>query len=103
MYQTEWQKYLKNGILTHLDVAFSRDTDKKVYVQHKMLENAAEIFKWLQEGAHFYVCGDMENMASDVHHALVKIVEEEGKMAHDAAHDFVRELQRTHRYQEDVY
>lgn len=103
MYQTEWQKYLKNGLLTHLDVAFSRDADKKVYVQHKMLENAREIYSWLQEGAHFYVCGDMENMAPDVHHALVKIVEEQGSMAHDAAHDYVREMQKTHRYQEDVY
>lgn len=103
LYQTEWQKYLKKGVLTKLDVAFSRDQEKKVYVQHRMLENAEEIYAWLEEGAHFYVCGDMKSMAPDVHHALIEIVEKEGNMSHDAAHNYVRQMQKEKRYQEDVY
>ena len=67
LYQTEWQKWLKNGVLTKMDVAFSRDTDEKVYVQHRMLEHSKELFEWLQEGAAVYICGDEKHMAHDVH------------------------------------
>ena len=70
LYQTEWQKWLKEGVLTKMDVAFSRDTAEKVYVQHRMLEQSKELFEWLQEGAAVYICGDKKNMAKDVHHTL---------------------------------
>ncbi|MDF5366512.1 NADPH-dependent assimilatory sulfite reductase flavoprotein subunit, partial [Vibrio parahaemolyticus] len=71
LYQVEWQKYLKSGVLSRLDVAFSRDQVEKVYVQHRILENAAQVWQWIQEGAYIYVCGDATRMAKDVHDALV--------------------------------
>ena len=80
LYQTEWQKWLKDGVLTKLDVAFSRDTDEKVYVQHRMQERSQELFEWLQEGAVVYICGDEKNMAKDVHNTLIEIIEKEGRI-----------------------
>jgi sulfite reductase (NADPH) flavoprotein alpha-component len=103
LYQLEWQEHLKNGALTHLDVAFSRDQPEKVYVQHRMLEQAAELYAWLEEGAHFYVCGDATRMAHDVHEALVSIVENQGGKSRDAAEAYVEELRKSKRYQRDVY
>ena len=76
LYQVEWLRWLKLGVLTRLDVAFSRDQGAKVYVQHRMLEKSRELYGWLQEGAHFYVCGSVNPMAADVHAALVSIVAE---------------------------
>mgnify|MGYP003663984094 FL=1 len=86
-----------------MDVAFSRDNGEKVYVQHRMRERAAELFAWLQEGAHLYVCGDAAAMAPDVHETLTGIVESEGGLGREAAEDYVRKLQAEHRYQRDVY
>jgi len=103
LYQTEWQTYLKDGVLTRMDVAFSRDKAGKVYVQHRMLERAADLFAWLEEGAHVYVCGDANAMAPDVHEALITIVAQQGGLQREAAEDYVRTLQRDHRYQRDVY
>ncbi len=103
LYQVEWQQWLKDSLLTRMDVAFSRDGSEKVYVQHRMIERAAEIFGWLEEGAHFYVCGDAEQMAPDVHEALIAIAGSAGGMNRDAAETYVRELQRSHRYHRDVY
>ncbi len=103
LYQLEWQKYLKNGILTRLDVAFSRDQDYKIYVQDRIKENAAEIYSWLQDGAHFYVCGDANRMAKDVHQALIDIHVEQGGLSAEAAEEAVAELKKTKRYQRDVY
>jgi sulfite reductase (NADPH) flavoprotein alpha-component len=103
LYQTEWQKYLKNGMLTRMDVAFSRDTDHKIYVQHRMMEQARDIYAWMKEGAFFYVCGDASRMAKDVHQALIDIYAQEGAMARDAAETEVKELQKSKRYQRDVY
>ena len=74
LYQTEWQKWLKDGVLTKMDVAFSRDTDEKVYVQHRMLEHSKELFEWLQQGAAVYICGDKKNMAQDVHHTFLRLL-----------------------------
>ena len=85
LYQTEWQKWLKTGVLTKMDVAFSRDTDEKVYVQHRMLEHSRELYEWLQEGAAVYICGDEKNMAHDVHNTLIEIIEKEGSMSHAEA------------------
>lgn len=103
LYQTEWQGWLKDGVLTRMDVAFSRDETRKVYVQHRMLEHAAEVFAWIEEGARLYVCGDAVSLAPDVHEALLTILEEQGGLSREAAEEYLRELQRERRYQRDVY
>ena len=103
LYQTEWQGYLKDGALTRMDVAFSRDQDRKVYLQHRLLEQAGDVFSWLEEGAHVYVCGDAAHLAPDVHEALITLVAAEGGVGRDGAEDYVRVLQRDDRYQRDVY
>jgi sulfite reductase [NADPH] flavoprotein, alpha-component len=103
LYQLEWQRFLKDKTLTQMSVAFSRDTDQKVYVQDRLLENSREVFDWLENGGHFYVCGDMKKMAGDVNHALIKIIEKEGGFKHDLALEYINNLQREKRYQTDVY
>ncbi|MFF5399599.1 assimilatory sulfite reductase (NADPH) flavoprotein subunit [Peribacillus butanolivorans] len=103
LYQTEWQKWLKTGVLTKMDVAFSRDADEKVYVQHRMLEHSRKLYEWLQEGAAVYICGDEKNMAHDVHNTLIEIIEKEGQMSHDDAQVYLEEMQQNKRYQRDVY
>lgn len=103
LYQIEWQRWLKDGVLTRMDVAFSRDTDKKVYVQHRMLENSKELYQWLQEGACVYVCGDEKKMAHDVHSALGSILEHEGGMSPEEAAEYLTLMQQQKRYQRDVY
>ncbi|MFD4818728.1 assimilatory sulfite reductase (NADPH) flavoprotein subunit [Peribacillus butanolivorans] len=103
LYQTEWQKWLKTGVLTKMDVAFSRDADEKVYVQHRMLEHSRKLYEWLQEGAAVYICGDEKNMAHDVHITLIEIIEKEGQMSHADAQDYLEEMQQNKRYQRDVY
>jgi sulfite reductase (NADPH) flavoprotein alpha-component len=84
-----------------MNVAFSRDQEQKIYVQHLMAEYGKELYAWLQDGAHFYVCGDAKRMAHDVHAVLVKIVASE--IGADNAEDYVAELQKSKRYQRDVY
>ena len=86
-----------------MDVAFSRDTDEKVYVQHRMLEQSEEIFRWLEQGAVVYICGDEKNMAADVHSTLETILQEEGAMSAKEATDYLAEMQQQKRYQRDVY
>jgi sulfite reductase (NADPH) flavoprotein alpha-component len=103
LYQVEWQKYLKSGLLTQLDVAFSRDQHEKVYVQHRILENAEQVWQWLQEGAYIYVCGDASRMAKDVHEALVSVAQEQGQLGREQAEEFINELRKAKRYQRDVY
>ncbi|MGB0344187.1 MAG: assimilatory sulfite reductase (NADPH) flavoprotein subunit [Coraliomargarita sp.] len=103
LYQTEWQGYLKDGILTRLDLAFSRDQAEKVYVQHRMKENAAELYQWLQDGAYFYVCGDASRMAHDVDRALHEIIAEQGGLDEEAAAARVKQLKDDKRYLRDVY
>ena len=103
LYQVEWQEWLKDGLLTRMDVAFSRDGPEKTYVQHRMIERASELFGWLEDGAHFYVCGDAEQMAPDVHEALITVAAAAGGLSRDAADAYVRELQRSGRYHRDVY
>lgn len=102
-YQTEWQDYLKKGLLTRMDVAFSRDSDQKVYVQHRMQEHAKELYAWLAEGAHFYVCGDANRMAKDVHQTLIQIFADQGGMSLESAEAAVDQLKKDKRYQRDVY
>ena len=103
LYQREWQQFLKDGALTRMDVAFSRDRAHKVYVQHRMQQQARDLYAWLADGAHFYVCGDAEQMARDVHRTLIDIVAEQGGLSAERATEYVQELARTHRYQRDVY
>lgn len=103
LYQLEWQDHLKSGVLSKLDVAFSRDQPEKIYVQQKMLEHSKELFAWLEEGAHFYVCGDASRMAHDVHETLLSIIEKQGNKSREAAEAYVEDLKKSHRYQRDVY
>ncbi|TLD70997.1 assimilatory sulfite reductase (NADPH) flavoprotein subunit [Phragmitibacter flavus] len=103
LYQMEWQDHLKSGALNKLDVAFSRDQPEKVYVQHRMLERSKDLWAWLQEGAHFYVCGDASRMAHDVNEALLTVVEKQGGKSREAAEAYLEELKKTKRYQRDVY
>jgi sulfite reductase (NADPH) flavoprotein alpha-component len=103
LYQTEWLAHRQNGLLSRMDVAFSRDRAEKVYVQDKIRQRAVDLFAWLEEGAHLYVCGDAANMAPDVHAALLAVIQEQGHLGPDAAEDYLRTLQRDHRYQRDVY
>ncbi|WP_342607994.1 assimilatory sulfite reductase (NADPH) flavoprotein subunit [Vibrio tritonius] len=103
LYQVEWQKYLKDGVLTRLDVAFSRDQHEKVYVQHRILEEAQQVWQWLQEGAYIYICGDATRMAKDVHDALITVAKQEGGLTQEQAEEFLNELRKAKRYQRDVY
>ncbi|MED4729792.1 sulfite reductase subunit alpha [Aneurinibacillus migulanus] len=103
LYQNELEKYQKDGVLTRLETAFSRDTAQKVYVQHKMLENSKELFEWIENGAYFYVCGDKQYMAKDVHNTLINIIEKEGVMTREAAEAYLNDMQKQGRYQRDVY
>ncbi|MDW5375792.1 assimilatory sulfite reductase (NADPH) flavoprotein subunit [Halomonas sp. HP20-15] len=103
LYQTEWQRWLKDGLLTRMDVAFSRDGPEKVYVQDRLRERGAELYRWLEDGAHVYVCGDAERMAPDVHAALVEIVAEHGGHSFEQAGEYLKQLTRDRRYQRDVY
>lgn len=103
LYQTEWQRSLKDGVLTRMDAAFSRDQDEKFYVQHRLLEGGREVYAWLEEGACFYVCGDAAHMAPDVHSALAAILAKEGGMGHERAEEYLKRLQKDKRYQRDVY
>ena len=103
LYEEQLNGWLKDGHLTRLDLAFSRDQAEKVYVQNRMRENAAELWSWLEAGAHFYVCGDASRMAKDVDAALHKIVETVGGRSEDDAKAYVAKLKSDKRYQRDVY
>lgn len=103
LYQTEWQQWLKNGVLDRVDVAFSRDQKDKLYVQHRIREQAKQLYAWLEEGAHFYVCGDESRMAHDVHQALLDVVREQGGRSAEEAEMYLKQMQKDRRYQRDVY
>lgn len=103
LYQVEWQKFLKDGLLTKIDLAFSRDQAEKVYVQHKIVEQGKEVWQWLQDGAYLYICGDATHMAKDVHEALIKVAEEHGGKSREDAENYLNELRKAKRYQKDVY
>jgi sulfite reductase (NADPH) flavoprotein alpha-component len=103
LYQLEWQEWHRSKALTRVDLAFSRDQQQKVYVQHRLQEQGAELFRWLEDGAHLYVCGDAEQMARDVQAALVAVVVGQSGRDTEAAEAYLRELQAAGRYQKDVY
>jgi len=102
-YESEWQEFLADGTLTRLSTAFSRDQERKVYVQHRMEEEAAELWDWLSQGAIFYVCGDASRMALDVDKALHKAAETAGGLSPDDAAAFIQSLRDSKRYRRDVY
>ncbi|PQV63301.1 sulfite reductase [NADPH] flavoprotein, alpha-component [Abditibacterium utsteinense] len=103
LYRGELDEHLGDGSLSRLDTAFSRDQAEKIYVQTRMLENAAELWNWLEDGAHFYVCGDAKRMAKDVDNALHQIAREQGHLDEAGAKTFVQNLVKSKRYQRDVY
>ncbi|ELY3835400.1 NADPH-dependent assimilatory sulfite reductase flavoprotein subunit [Cronobacter turicensis] len=103
LYQVEWQRYVKEGLLTRIDLAWSRDQDHKIYVQDKIREQGAELWCWIQEGAHLYVCGDANRMAKDVEQALLEVIAAYGGMDAEAADEYLSELRVERRYQRDVY
>ena len=103
LYQLEWSDYRKDGTLTRADLAWSRQGEHKVYVQHKIAEHATEVWNWLQQGAHLYVCGDATRMARDVETALIDVIETQGKLSRDDAEDYLNEMREDKRYQRDVY
>ncbi len=103
LYQTEWQDWLKAGTLSRMAVAFSRDGAEKDYVQHRMKAHARDLYDWLENGAHIYVCGDAAHLAPDVNRALIEIIASQARIGQEAAEDYVRTLQSDHRYQRDVY
>jgi sulfite reductase (NADPH) flavoprotein alpha-component len=102
LYQSDWQRWQRSGLLTRLDLAFSRDQADKIYVQHRLLEHSHDIYSWLQDGAHLYVCGDAGKMSAAVEAALVAIVGQAGH-SREAAEDYVRALRANRRYLRDVY
>jgi sulfite reductase (NADPH) flavoprotein alpha-component len=102
LYRDEVEMFQRESFLARLDTAFSRDQEEKIYVQNRMIENAADIWKWLEEGAHFYVCGDAKRMAKDVDAALHQVVEMAGKTREEAA-EYIGKLKEQKRYQRDVY
>ncbi|HMJ91144.1 MAG TPA: sulfite reductase subunit alpha, partial [Candidatus Acidoferrum sp.] len=103
LYREELESMFNDGVLTRLDLAFSRDQAEKIYVQHRMLEHAAELFGWLEQGAHFYVCGDAKRMAKDVDAALHEVVQRVGGKTAEQAAEYVAALKSAKRYQRDVY
>lgn len=103
LYQVEWQSYIKKKLLTKIHLAWSRDQKSKIYIQNKLLEQGFEIWNWIQNNAHIYVCGSANPMAKDVEIALLKILIKYGNMKEEKAEDYLNELRMSHRYQRDVY
>ncbi|MCH4533035.1 assimilatory sulfite reductase (NADPH) flavoprotein subunit [Staphylococcus haemolyticus] len=103
LYQTEWQEWLKDGVLGKMDVAFSRDTDEKVYVQHRIAEHSKEFNEWLQNGASIYICGDEKHMAKDVHQAIRNVLVKEQNLSEEDAEAYLKQMKKDKRYQRDVY
>lgn len=103
LYQSELIKYRDNKLLTQLDVAFSRDQANKIYVQDRLLEQGEQVFAWLEEGAHLYICGDATHMAKDVHNALIEIIKTHGNRDEAGATEYLEQLREAQRFQKDVY
>ncbi|EBO4211859.1 NADPH-dependent assimilatory sulfite reductase flavoprotein subunit [Salmonella enterica] len=103
LYQVEWQRYVKEGLLSRIDLAWSRDQKEKIYVQDKLRERGAELWRWINDGAHIYVCGDANRMAKDVEQALLEVIVEFGGMDLESADEYLSELRVARRYQRDVY
>jgi sulfite reductase (NADPH) flavoprotein alpha-component len=103
IYQDELNAFKEQGVLTRLELAFSRDQEDKIYVQDKMREHGAELFAWLVEGGYFFVCGDAYRMAKDVDNALHQLIATHGNLSEQQALDYVNQLKKEKRYVRDVY
>lgn len=103
LYQTELQNLFETGVLTKISLAFSRDQPEKIYVQHRMMEQGAELYNWIQSGAHIYLCGKKDPMSVDVEHTLVEIIEKFGEKTKEEAKEYFQQMQAEGRYSEDVY
>lgn len=103
LYADELEQMQADGLLTKLDLAFSRDQEQKIYVQTRLLESAKAVYQWLEQGAYFYLCGDAEHMAHDVHQALIATVASAGGKSQDKAESYVNDLLTSRRYQRDIY
>ncbi|WP_164537905.1 assimilatory sulfite reductase (NADPH) flavoprotein subunit [Aeromonas veronii] len=103
LYQVEWQRYVKSGLLSKISLAFSRDQANKIYVQDRLREAGLDLYQWLEAGAHVYVCGDANKMAKDVQEALLEVIAEHGHKSREEAEEYLSELRRAKRYQRDVY
>ena len=103
IYQDEIEAMQESGLLTKLDLAFSRDQDRKIYVQDKMIESGKEMFEWLERGGYFFICGDAYRMAKDVDAALHQVIQKHGNMSEDDAVNYVNKLKKEKRYVRDVY
>lgn len=103
LYQTEWQEWLNDGVLEKMNIAFSRDTDQKVYVQHRIAEHSKEFNEWLEKGASIYICGDEKNMAKDVHQAIRNVLVKERNLTEEEAESYLKQMKKDKRYQRDVY
>ena len=103
LYESQLTSWQREGLLTRLDLAFSRDQAEKLYVQHRMMDHAGELWAWLDQGAHFYVCGDASRMAKDVDNCLHQLIEKAGGKTPEQAKAFVADLKNQKRYQRDVY
>lgn len=103
LYQTEWQAWLKDETLAKLDLAFSRDTEEKIYVQHRIAQQSELFYQWLQDGASIYVCGDEKHMAKDVHDTIRSVIKQEGDMSEADAEAYLTQMKQEKRYQRDVY
>ena len=103
LYKDELLRWQADGLLTHLDLAFSRDQQDKVYVQDRMMEKGTELFAWLEKGAFFFVCGDAKQMAVSVEQALIALIAEHGQMESSQAEEYLRTMEHEKRYVKDVY
>jgi sulfite reductase (NADPH) flavoprotein alpha-component len=103
LYQTEIQNYVQTGVLNKIDLAFSRDQSEKIYVQHRMLEKATELFRWIDSGASFYISGTKDPMSKEVENVLLQIIENEGKRSPEEAKQYLKQLEKEGRYEKDVY
>ncbi|MGZ8559424.1 MAG: diflavin oxidoreductase [Chitinophagaceae bacterium] len=103
LYQTEMQNYVQTGVLNKLDLAFSRDQEEKIYVQHRMLEKAKELYEWISDGASIYISGKKDPMSKDVENALSQIIEEQGMKTKEEAKEYLERLKKNGRYEKDVY
>lgn len=103
LYQTEWQNYLSTGVLTKLTLAFSRDQQEKIYVQHKLKQEAKEVMQWIDNGAYIYICGAKDPMSVEVENTLIEIIGQQKNISEDAAKEFLKNLKEAGRYEKDVY
>ncbi|MBS1563175.1 MAG: sulfite reductase, partial [Bacteroidetes bacterium] len=103
LYQTEMQNWVETGVLTRMNVAFSRDQQQKIYVQHKMQQHGAEFYHWLENGAYIYICGAKDPMSTDVEAAILQILQTFGNKSPEAAQQYLEQLSEEGRFLKDVY